>query len=192
MKLLFIGPPGAGKGTQADRVAERLGIPHISTGDMFREHVSKDTELGQKVEKIMAAGDYVPDEVTIEMLSERIDRPDAADGFILDGFPRTPAQVSSLDGLIGERGLDRVVVFEVDRDELMERMMARGRADDTAATISNRFDIYLEQTQPLVDIYDERDLTVRVDGTGEVGEVTERVLTSLSSTKGSDDSNAGS
>lgn len=192
MRVLFIGPPGAGKGTQADRVAARLGIPHISTGDMFREHVSKDTELGQKVEKIMAAGDYVPDEVTIEMLSERIDRPDASEGFILDGFPRTPAQVFSLDGLIGERGLDRVVVFEVDRDELMERMIARGRADDTAATIRNRFNIYLEQTQPLVDIYDERDLTVRVDGTGDVEEVTERVLTLLGSTKGSDDSNAGS
>lgn len=188
MKLLFIGPPGAGKGTQADRVAERLGIPHISTGDMFREHVSKNTELGQKVEKIMAAGDYVPDEITIQMLSERIDRPDASDGFILDGFPRTPAQVSSLDALIGERGLDRVVVFEVDRDELMERMIARGRADDTKATIRNRFNIYLEQTRPLLDIYDERDLTVRVDGTGEVEEVTERVLAKVDSTEASAES----
>lgn len=192
MKLLFIGPPGAGKGTQADRVAERLGIPHISTGDMFREHVSKNTELGQKVEKIMAAGDYVPDEITIQMLSERIDRPDASDGFILDGFPRTPAQVSSLDGLIGERGLDRVVVFEVDRDELMERMIARGRADDTTATIRNRFNIYLEQTRPLLDIYDERDLTVRVDGTGEVEEVTERVLATVDSTVASDEPYQGS
>ena len=192
MKLLFVGPPGAGKGTQAERVAERLGIPHISTGDMFREHVSKNTELGQKVEKIMAAGDYVPDEITIQMLSERIDRPDASDGFILDGFPRTPAQVSSLDALIGERGLDRVVVFEVDRDELMERMIARGRADDTKGTIRNRFNIYLEQTRPLLDIYDERDLTVRVDGTGEVEEVTERVLAKVDSTEASDESCEGS
>lgn len=192
MKLLFIGPPGAGKGTQADRVAERLGIPHISTGDMFREHVSRNTELGQKVEKIMAAGDYVPDEITIQMLSERIDRPDACDGFILDGFPRTPAQVSSLDRLIGERGLDRVVVFEVDRDELMERMIARGRADDTKATIRNRFNIYLEQTRPLLDIYDERDLTVRVDGSGEVEEVTERVLATVDSNEGSNEPHEGS
>lgn len=192
MKLLFIGPPGAGKGTQADRVAERLGIPHISTGDMFREHVSRNTELGQKVEKIMAAGDYVPDEITIQMLSERIDRPDARDGFILDGFPRTPAQVSSLDRLIGERGLDRVVVFEVDRDELMERMIARGRADDTKATIRNRFNIYLEQTRPLLDIYDERDLTVRVDGSGEVEEVTERVLATVDSNEGSNEPHEGS
>lgn len=187
MKLLFIGPPGAGKGTQAKRVAERLGIPHISTGDMFREHVSQGTELGQKVEKIMAAGDYVPDEITVEMLADRIERPDASKGFILDGFPRTPGQVKSLDGLIGEDGLDDVVVFEVDRDELTERMLARGRADDTAETIRNRFNIYLEQTQPILDIYDERGKTLRVDGIGEVEEVTERVLAALNSSEKGDD-----
>lgn len=181
MKLLFIGPPGAGKGTQAARVAERLGIPHISTGAMFREHVSNGTELGQKVEKIMAAGDYVPDEITVAMLAERIERPDAADGYILDGFPRTPGQVASLDGLIGEDGLDTVVVFEVDRDELTERMLARGRADDNAETIRNRFNIYLEQTQPLLDIYEQRDITVAVDGIGELEEVTQRVLAALNS-----------
>lgn len=183
MRLLFIGPPGAGKGTQADLVARRLGIPHISTGEMFREHVSRGTELGEKVEKIMAAGDYVPDEVTVEMLAERIDRPDASEGFILDGFPRTPAQVASLDALIGEDGgLDKVVVFEVDRDELMKRMLARGRADDTAETIRNRFNVYVEQTKPLLDIYEGRDLTVAVDGIGDVEEVTERILAALNST----------
>lgn len=182
MRLLFIGPPGAGKGTQADLVARRLGIPHISTGEMFREHVSRGTELGEKVEKIMAAGDYVPDEVTVEMLAERIDRPDASEGFILDGFPRTPAQVASLDALIGEDGLDKVVVFEVDRDELMKRMLARGRADDTTETIRNRFNVYVEQTRPLLDIYEGRDLTVAVDGIGDVEEVTERILAALNST----------
>ena len=182
MKLLFIGPPGAGKGTQADRVAERLGIPHISTGDMFREHVSRGTELGEKVEKIMAAGDYVPDEITVQMLEERIERPDADDGFILDGFPRTPGQVESLDNLLGEDGLDKVVVFRVDQDELTERMLERGRADDTAETISNRFSIYVEQTQPILDIYEERDLTVEVDGNGDMDEVTERVLEAVGAT----------
>ncbi len=182
MKLLFIGPPGAGKGTQADRVAERLGIPHISTGDMFREHVSRGTELGDKVEKIMAAGEYVPDEITVQMLEERIDRPDAAEGFILDGFPRTPGQVESLDDLLGEDGLDKVVVFKVDQDELTERMLARGRADDTAETIRNRFDIYLEQTQPILDIYEERGLTVEVDGNGEMNEVTDRVMEAIGAT----------
>lgn len=176
---MFIGPPGAGKGTQADRVAERLGIPHISTGDMFREHASRGTELGEKVEKIMAAGEYVPDEITVRMLEERIERPDAALGFILDGFPRTPGQVASLDSLIGEYGLDRVVVFKVDQDELMERMLARGRADDTAETIRNRFDIYMEQTQPLLDIYEERGKTVEVNGIGDIDEVTQRILAVL-------------
>ena len=186
MRLLFIGPPGAGKGTQADRVADELGIPHISTGDMFREHVSRGTELGDKVEKIMAAGDYVPDEITVKMLEERISRPDASSGFILDGFPRTPGQVASLDGLIGEDGLDKVVVFKVDPDELMERMLARGRADDTAETIRNRFDIYVEQTRPLLDIYEAREKTVEVDGIGDIDEVTQRILAALNSTAVSD------
>lgn len=176
MRLLFIGPPGAGKGTQAARVASKLGIPHISTGEMFRDHVARDTELGRKVEAIMAAGDYVPDEVTVAMLSERIAQDDARSGYILDGFPRTEAQVSSLDRLIGEDGLDHVVVFEVDEDELIERMLSRGRADDTEETIRNRFKVYLEQTQPLLDIYDSRGLTVSVDGLGGIEEVTERIL----------------
>ncbi len=179
MKLLFIGPPGAGKGTQAGRVAERLGIPHVSTGDMFRDHVSRGTELGQRVDAIMKAGDYVPDEVTVAMLSERISQDDADDGFILDGFPRTEAQVASLDGLLGEDGLDRVVVFEVDEDELTERLLDRGRPDDTEETIRIRFRIYLDQTQPLIDVYDERGITVFVDGIGEVEEVTDRILEEL-------------
>jgi adenylate kinase len=179
VRLLFIGPPGAGKGTQAGLVAERLGIPHISTGEMFRDHVARDTELGRKVEAIMAAGDYVPDEVTVAMLRERIADDDAVDGFILDGFPRTVAQVESLDRLIGADGLDRVVVFEVDEDELIERMLSRGRADDTEETIRNRFKVYLEQTQPLLDIYSGRGLTVSVDGLGVIEEVTERILQAL-------------
>lgn len=179
MKLLFIGPPGAGKGTQAGRVAERLGIPHVSTGDMFRDHVARQTDLGKKVDEIMKAGDYVPDEVTVAMLRERISQDDARDGFILDGFPRTGAQVESLDALLGDDGLDGVVVFEVDEDELTERLLARGRADDTEETIRNRFKIYLEQTQPLIDVYDERGLTVRVDGIGEIEDVTERIVNEL-------------
>jgi adenylate kinase len=181
MRLLFIGPPGAGKGTQAGRVAERLGIPHISTGDMFRHHVSNGTELGAKVEAIMAAGDYVPDEVTVAMLKQRIVEPDAAPGFILDGFPRTVFQVDALDNLIGEDGLDSVVVFSVDNDELVERMLSRGRADDTADTIRNRFDVYQEQTQPLLDIYEARGMTVSVDGLGEMDEVTDRIVDALHS-----------
>lgn len=176
MRLLFIGPPGAGKGTQASRVAERLGIPHVSTGEMFRHHVSTGTELGQKVEAIMAAGDYVPDEVTVAMLAQRIAEPDAANGYILDGFPRTVPQVEALDELIGVDGLDHVVVLEVIEEELTERMLSRGREDDTEETIRNRFKVYLDQTQPLLDVYEERSLTVSVSGMGEMDEITDRIV----------------
>ena len=179
MRLLFIGPPGAGKGTQAEKVAARLGVPHISTGEMFRDNVARGTDLGRQVEAIMAAGDYVPDEVTVAMLSERIAQDDAAHGYILDGFPRTEAQVASLDDLLGEQGLDRVVVLEVDEDELVGRLLSRGRADDNEETIRNRFGVYLEQTQPLIDIYSARGLTVTVDGIGEVEDVTDRILNAL-------------
>ncbi|HJR90932.1 MAG TPA: adenylate kinase [Acidimicrobiia bacterium] len=179
MKLLFVGPPGAGKGTQAGRVAERLGIPHVSTGEMFRHHVDGGTDLGRQVKAIMEAGDYVPDSITVAMLEERIAQDDARDGFILDGFPRTLPQVSALDALIGEAGLDRVVLFEVDEDVLAERMLARGRDDDTEETIRNRFKVYQEQTEPLVSLYRQRDVVVEVDGMGEMDEVTERVLTAV-------------
>lgn len=179
MRLLFIGPPGAGKGTQATRVAERLGIPHISTGDMFRHHVSEGTELGRQVDVIMKAGDYVPDEITVAMLEERIARRDAESGFILDGFPRTTGQVEALDGLIGTSGLDYVVVFDVDEDALVDRLLARGRADDTEETVRNRFRIYQDQTAPLLDIYRSRDLVVHVDGMGSMDEITERILAVL-------------
>jgi adenylate kinase len=179
MKLLFIGPPGAGKGTQAGKVAARLGIPHISTGEMFRDHVARGTDLGRQVDAIMAAGDYVPDEITVAMLEERIAQDDARRGYILDGFPRTVAQVMSLDQLLGDEGLDVVVVLQVEENELVERLLARGRADDTEETIRNRLKIYLEQTQPLIDIYDDRSLTVEVDGLGDVEEVTERILSAI-------------
>lgn len=181
MKLLFIGPPGAGKGTQAERVAARLGIAHVSTGEMFRQQVAEGTELGQKVEAIMAAGDYVPDEITVAMLEERIAQDDAAAGFILDGFPRTAGQVSSLDRLIGEDGLDMVVVLEVSEAELTSRLLGRGRADDSAETIRNRLKVYQEQTQPLLDIYSQRGVTVSVDGIGEVEQVTDRIVAALGS-----------
>ena len=176
MRLLFVGPPGAGKGTQASRVAESLGIPHISTGDMFRHHVSNGSDLGTRVDRIMAAGDYVPDEITVAMLAERIAEPDAANGYILDGFPRTSPQVEALDGLIGTDGLDRVVVFEVDEDALVERLLARGREDDSEETIRTRFKVYLEQTAPLLEVYGQRDLVSTVDGLGDMDEITGRIL----------------
>jgi adenylate kinase len=176
VRILFIGPPGAGKGTQAARVADRLDIPHISTGDMFRHHVSSGSELGRLVDAIMKAGEYVPDEITVEMLRERLAEPDAATGYILDGFPRTAGQVAALDGLIGSDGLDSVVVFDVDEDALVERLLGRGRADDTEDTIRNRFKVYQEQTAPLLDIYENRRIVVTVDGLGDIDDVTERIL----------------
>ncbi|HJU52073.1 MAG TPA: adenylate kinase, partial [Acidimicrobiia bacterium] len=146
MRLLFVGPPGAGKGTQAALVASRLGVPHISTGEMFRDHVAAGTELGRQVQELMEAGAYVPDEITVAMLAGRMRSPDTDRGFILDGFPRTLGQVASLDNLLGLDGLDRVVLFEVDEERLVERMLARGRADDSEETIRSRFKVYEEQT----------------------------------------------
>jgi adenylate kinase len=157
-------------------VAERLDIPHISTGEMFRHHVSTGTELGRLVDSIMKAGEYVPDEITVEMLRERLAEPDAAKGYILDGFPRTAGQVAALDRLLGADGLDSVVVFDVDENALAERLLSRGRADDTEDTIRNRFKVYQEQTAPLLAIYGGRGVVVTVDGLGDIEQVTKRVL----------------
>lgn len=179
MNLLFIGPPGAGKGTQALRVAEKLDIPHISTGEMFRHHVSSGTDFGKQVDEIMKSGGYVPDEITVAMLKGRLEMDDASKGFILDGFPRTAPQVMALDELIGTDGLDAVIVFNVDEEALVERLVARGRADDTEETIRARFGIYQDQTAPLLDIYNDRGLVINIDGVGDVNEVTDRIMTAL-------------
>ncbi len=178
MRLLFVGPPGAGKGTQAQRVAEKLGIAHVSTGDMFRA-LDPATELGSRVKAIMESGGYVSDEIVIEMLEERLAKPDAAGGYILDGFPRTLPQAEALDAFLGDAGLDAVVLFEVDEDEVVDRMLARGRADDTEETIRTRLDVYRAQTEPLVELYDGRGIIRRVDAMGEIEEITDRVLDTL-------------
>lgn len=178
MKLLFVGPPGAGKGTQAERVAEKLGIAHVSTGDMFRS-LDPETDLGARVKQIMESGGYVSDDIVIEMLEGRIGRPDATDGYILDGFPRTPTQAESLDRLLGDDGLDAVVLFEVDEDEVVERMLSRGRADDTEETIRTRLEVYRDQTEPLIELYDGRNLIHRVNAMGEIDSISERVLEEL-------------
>jgi adenylate kinase len=150
---------------------------------MFRDHAAAGTELGRRVQSIMAAGEYVPDELTVAMLEERLAEPDAERGFILDGFPRTEGQVAALDALIGVDGLDGVVVFEVDEDELVRRLLTRARADDTEDTIRYRFRVFREQTAPLLEIYGKRDLLVSVDGMGDIDEVTERILSALPSAK---------
>lgn len=178
MKILFLGPPGAGKGTQAERVAERLGIAHVSTGDMFRA-LDPDTDLGRRVQAIMESGELVPDGIVIEMLEARISEPDAADGYILDGFPRTRPQAEALDRFLGEDGLDHVVVLDVPTDELVSRILARGRADDTEAAVRTRLGVYADDTEPLIAFYEDRGIVRRVDGVGDVDEITDRILAVL-------------
>jgi adenylate kinase len=185
MRLIMMGPPGAGKGTQAKVVAERFRIPAISTGDIFRSNVSNGTELGRKAKEFMDAGEYVPDEITNLMVRNRIDESDAEPGFLLDGYPRTLAQVEELDGMIKFTGheLDAVVVLTVDAEELVQRLLARaetdGRSDDTEDVIRRRQEVYAEQTEPLIDVYRDRNLLIEVDGMGEVDDVTRRIFAAL-------------
>jgi adenylate kinase len=179
MRLVLVGPPGAGKGTQAVRLAERLGVPHISTGDLFRANLSQETALGLEAKSYMDKGNLVPDDVTVRMVRDRLADDDVEKGFILDGFPRTVSQAESLDELLGERGeeLDAVVEFQVDEDELVNRLLARGRSDDTEAVIRNRQQVYRDETFPLLDHY--RAIVVSVDAQGEVEEITDRVAAAL-------------
>jgi adenylate kinase len=185
MRLIIMGPPGAGKGTQAKYIAEHFAIPAISTGDIFRVNVSQGTPLGVEAQKFMDAGEYVPDEVTNLMVRHRIDEADANPGFLLDGYPRTLAQVAELDDMIAFTGhlLDAVVVLTVDPEEIVQRLLQRarveGRADDTEDVIRRRQEIYTEQTAPLIDVYRDRGLLVEVDGMGEVDEVTKRIFAAL-------------
>ncbi len=180
-----MGPPGAGKGTQAKFIAEHFKIPAISTGDIFRANVSRGTELGVEAKRYMDAGEYVPDEVTNKMVRNRIDEPDAEPGFLLDGYPRTLAQVEELDGMIAFTGhsLDAAVVLTVDPEELVHRLVQRaeteGRADDTEDVIRRRQQVYAEQTEPLIGVYRDRNLLIEVDGMGEVDEVTQRIFDAL-------------
>ena len=180
-----MGPPGAGKGTQAKVIAGKLGIPAISTGDIFRANVSQQTPLGVEAKRYMDAGDYVPDEVTNAMVRSRIAEADAASGFLLDGYPRTVAQVEELDSMLSGDNLsiDAVVVLTVDRDEVVQRLLKRaeieGRADDTEDVIRRRQEVYAEQTAPLLEVYAGRDLLVEVDGMGSVDEVSARVFAAL-------------
>ena len=179
MRLLFLGPPGVGKGTQAANVACALGIAHISTGDMFRRHIKAGTPLGARVGRLIADGELVPDDLTVEMLTARIELPDAGPGFILDGFPRTIAQARALDAAIGREALDSAVVLEAPVDVLVERMLSRGRADDTEATVRNRLAVYETETAPVVRLYQERDIVVRVSGVGKVRAITDQIVAGL-------------
>ena len=185
MRLLLMGPPGAGKGTQAVGIAQRLGVPHISTGDIFRANVSQGTPLGVEAQRYMEAGEYVPDSVTNAMVRDRIEQDDCRAGFLLDGYPRTMDQVGELDAMLRSDGhvLDRVVELTVDVDEVVARLVKRaaeqGRADDTEDVIRRRLEVYAEQTAPLTALYSERGILVQVDGMGAVSDVEARILDAL-------------
>jgi len=184
-RFLLIGPPGAGKGTQATLLAQAYGIPAISTGDIFRANVKAETELGVLAKGFMDRGEYVPDSLTNDLVRDRLSHQDAQPGFLLDGYPRTRDQVLELDDILGSDGksLDAVILLKADPDELVRRLLNRaqeqGRADDTEEVIRHRQSVYLEQTAPLIEIYSARGIVIEIDGLGQVGEVTDRILNSL-------------
>ncbi len=185
MRLIIMGPPGAGKGTQATQIAERLGIPTISTGEIFRAQIKGGTVLGKEVEAIMLSGGYVPDELTNEIVRDRLEQPDAAEGFLLDGYPRTVGQVNYLDAMLAETGkrVDAVLVLTVVEDDVVQRLLDRaavqGRADDNEETIRERMSIYRAETAPLTEIYADHGVLREVDGMGSMDEVTDRLAAVL-------------
>ena len=185
MRLVFIGPPGAGKGTQAARLTEKYSVPAISTGDIFRANVKGQTALGKKAQEYMSAGALVPDEVTNAMVKDRLGQDDVAAGFLLDGYPRNPEQAIELDGMLAEIGveLDAVLEITADTHEVTKRLLKRarleGRDDDTEDVIRKRLEVYTDSTAPLTAFYESRGLLVRVDGIGDVDDVTSRIVASL-------------
>lgn len=185
MRLLIMGPPGAGKGTQAGGVAAHYGIPAVSSGDLFRAHIKAQDALGQKVCAIINRGEFVPDVITTSMVFRRLLKPDASDGWLLDGYPRTLGQVEALDIVLREQGtqLDAVISLVADPNELVGRMLRRaeleGRADDNEATIRRRIEVYAVETEPVLSVYRERGLVVEVDALGEVNDVTRRLTEAL-------------
>ena len=191
MRLIIVGPPGAGKGTQASRIAASFGIPAISTGDIFRANIKNETDLGKQVKDILSSGGYVTDEVTNAIVRDRLHEDDAAHGFLLDGYPRTLAQVDALDAMLADDGhaLDAVLELTVDEEAVVQRLIKRaeieGRSDDTERVIRERQAIYRKETAPLAELYGQRGLLVQVDGMGEVDEVTTRIEEALRGAQGS-------
>ena len=180
MRVVLLGPPGAGKGTQALKLSEKLGIPQISTGDLFRKNISEGTPLGVEAKRYLDAGDLVPSDLTNKLVEDRIEQPDAADGFILDGFPRSVEQARALDEMLKnhETKLDAVLEFAVSEAELFERLKSRGRADDTEEVIHNRMQVYRDETEPLLEYYSHNNLQT-VDALGALDEVFARALRAL-------------
>ena len=186
-RLIIMGPPGSGKGTQAEHIAKHFSVPAISTGDLFRAHVRDGTSLGAEAGRYMDRGEFVPDHVTTAMLSQRLEDDDAGAGFLLDGYPRTVAQVASLDALLDGRQqeLEAVLALTVSDDELMERMLLRakdqGRSDDTGPVIKRRLELYREQTRPVISAYEQRGILLTVEGSGEREMITAAAIAAVES-----------
>ena len=184
-RLLIVGPPGAGKGTQSARLLETFSIPAIATGDIFRKNIAEETPLGIEVRAIVDAGDYVPDSLTNALVSSRLEDEDALEGFLLDGYPRTLEQVSYLDNLLAARGqsLDAVIQLVADQEEVVARLrkraIAQGRTDDTEEAIRHRQQVYGRETTPLIAVYRDRALLIEVDGLGEIDDVSSRISEAL-------------
>jgi adenylate kinase len=180
VRVVLLGPPGAGKGTQALKLSEKLGIPQISTGDLFRKNISEGTPLGVEAKRYLDAGDLVPSELTNKLVEDRIEQPDAADGFILDGYPRSVEQARALDEMLKNHNtkLDTVLEFAVSEQELLDRLKSRGRADDTEEVIHNRMQVYRDETEPLLEYYSHNNLQT-VDAVGTLDEVFARALRAL-------------
>jgi len=185
MRMIFIGPPGAGKGTQAERLVKTYRMAHLSTGDMLRAARDAKTEVGLKAEKFMSSGALVPDAIIIDIIAERLENPDCRDGYLLDGFPRTIAQAEALDRMLGEKKtpLDVVLELKVPEEELFRRLAGRGRADDTPEVIRQRLVAYRKQTEPLLEYYTNRNLLKTIDGLGTVEEIFERAKKVLEAVK---------
>ena len=179
MRVVLLGPPGSGKGTQAKKLADKLAVPQISTGDLFRQNIDAGTDLGMEAKRYLEAGDLVPSEVTNQLVDERLDEPDAAAGFILDGYPRSLEQAKALHDMLERRGtkLDAVLEFKVSEEVLLERLKERGRDDDTEEVIHNRMKVYRDETEPLLQYY--RNELKPVDAVGGVDEVFARALRAL-------------
>jgi adenylate kinase len=184
-RLLIVGPPGAGKGTQSARLTERFGIPAIATGDIFRANIKNQTPLGVEVKAIVDAGDYVPDTLTNALVTSRLEEEDALDGFLLDGYPRTTDQIAFLDALLAKRGqsLDAVIQLVADQEEVVTRLRKRaieqGRTDDTEEAIRHRQEVYARETAPLIPVFRERGILIEVDGLGDIDDISARIADAL-------------
>lgn len=179
MRLVLLGPPGAGKGTQAERIVAAHGLVHLSTGDLLRAAVAAGTELGLRAKAAMDAGDLVSDEIVMALVRQRLEQPDAAQGFLLDGFPRNAAQAEALDADLEDRGVELVISMRLDDDEIMRRLLARGRKDDQESVIRNRLEVYRDETAPLIAYYEGKGLLRSVEALGTVDEVFERIQAAL-------------